>query len=688
MGRPGAGSAFTRLERAALAAVLLTFATATPAAFAASSGGGGSDLPRVDPRDSALLDSLARARAANESAPAPGLAAIQRSSAAPPAGSASALAAVVSGASPNFTLRRIVNPAYRPPNAGGPGLPLGATPALRALDWASAQVSGRGAGPASRVLDWTLSAGEDARQERAWAVEAAGTRRPDRDVLRMLRLDARRKLFAASLGDVPPQVVGQVASLQRLRGAAFQLDARDGSRVRLMGGAPTPLPGQSARRVTVGGVAIDEARFDVARVSFSTFAYGVDAAPRAPVGIADPDSAAGAGALMSVGIRTPLALGTLGSTVTTGWHRRGGESGPSAQHALEWTYGSPRVVISLLDQCSAGRAGVLGNDRIAPAPRHDDRWNAQARILQGRVETHFTGAVRAGGDAALDARTMAVGGSGSFGRSAWYGGGELAWDQRALAASTERRVSVYTGRVSVAAALLVRAERSTNDLGRDVLLLSGEGSLSLPRGGRLTLEPRFGWDAGRLERGALGTRLAWPFTTLGLRLGAGLVVGATSSQGFRGGLQEAELTLSLAPRTRDRGELELRHLSDSGTEMLEYTASYDLQAPRYATGGGWLSSRRDSSRLTVQVVRSGNRTGVQDVLVSLDGRELRFTDADGWAHFDHVAEGVHLLAIEERSVPSPYVAVSATRVFVTLERGRLPDPVRFEIGRQERHVTF
>jgi len=151
--------------------------------------------------------------------------------------------AVLIGSPRGFTLRRVANPAYRPPDPHRAGASPGVGSALRALDWASAQVAGRGAGPASRVLDWALSAGEETRKERAYAVELSGTHQPDRDVLRRLRFDTRQGRFTASLGDVPPQVVGQVASLQRLRGTALELGSRDGSRVRLLGGAPTPVPG-------------------------------------------------------------------------------------------------------------------------------------------------------------------------------------------------------------------------------------------------------------------------------------------------------------------------------------------------------------------------------------------------------------------------------------------------------------
>ena len=104
---------------------------------------------------------------------------------------------------------------------------------------------------------------------------------------------------------------------------------------------------------------------------------------------------------------------------------------------------------------------------------------------------------------------------------------------------------------------------------------------------------------------------------------------------------------------------------------------------RYDTPGqGWFAGR-DTGRVTVRVVRSGNGSGVGDILISLDGRELRFTDADGVARFDRVPPGVHVVAIEERSLPANYEVV-----FVTVEPGRAPDPVSFAIARSERRVKF
>jgi hypothetical protein len=237
-------------------------------------------------------------------------------------------------------------------------------------------------------------------------------------------------------------------------------------------------------------------------------------------------------------------------------------------------------------------------------------------------------------------------------------------------------------------AVLFRGERSVIDGGRDALQLANETSMALPRGGRIEVEPRASWEERQFSQALLTTRVSWPLPWLASRLSGGLAVGAQRDGGFRTGVREAEIGLSFAPRPRDRGDVEARRLDEGGSAQYEYTTSYDLQASRYESATGGFLSRRDSSRVIVRVMRSGNHTGVEEALVSLDGRELRFTNADGIAYFDHVTPGVHVVSLEARSLPVPYQVTSSTRVFVTVERGRVPDPVSFEIARPARRQVF
>ena len=595
---------------------------------------------------------------------------------------------VLSGApGTGFTLRRVPNPRYRPPSGALPGFGPGATGTLRSIDRAHAQWIQRGTG-VSRTREWDASLGKEYRQGNSIGLSGSGIQTTRRSDLRSLRLDAKRDRLAGGLGDLPAAAIGNLASLQRLRGGALRYEPAEGTQARFMAGVPTPVPGQPTRRIAVAGAALDGLRFDEGALSIGVVAFRRGAVrARAPYP-ADADSLAGSGATGSFGVHAPLPLGALGMTVAGGWHDLDGHGGLAAQQALEWSWANPRATLAFHDARATSRARVIGTETLAPAPLEEDRWNAQLRGARGRVEAHFTGAVRAGGDSSLAARTLQLGASGSLPHSPWYSGIEFTNDRRPASGLTERRLSFHAGEVSAGGrALLFRLERSTNDAGRDALLLANETSLALRRGARLSLEPRAGWSDRKFDQGALAARFQWPLAWMSARLTGAATVGVSRDGAFRPGLRDAEISMTFAPRPRDLGATETRRIHEGGPAVWEYGASYDLQSSRYENAGGWLS-RRDSSRVRVQVVRSGNHSGVEEVLVSLDGKDLRFTDADGVAWFDHVTPGIHVVAVEERSLPVNYQVVSMSRVFVTLERGRLPDNVTFEIARPTRKTVF
>ena len=81
-------------------------------------------------------------------------------------------------------------------------------------------------------------------------------------------------------------------------------------------------------------------------------------------------------------------------------------------------------------------------------------------------------------------------------------------------------------------------------------------------------------------------------------------------------------------------------------------------------------------------------SGVPNVLVTLNDSELRFTDDDGFAIFERVEPGIHVVSVEEQSLPELYEIAKSSRSFVTIERGRIPDPVLFEIARPVRRKMF
>jgi hypothetical protein len=289
----------------------------------------------------------------------------------------------------------------------------------------------------------------------------------------------------------------------------------------------------------------------------------------------------------------------------------------------------------------------------------------------------------------LASRTVQLGASGNFPHSAWYGGAEAVWDWRALTGVEERRVSIHGGGLLARCdAVLARVEETARDGDHASLTAMGEASLALPHGARLGLEPRLGWDADHFRQGDMTTRLTWPFGWLSTRISGSLTVGALREDGFRGGVREAAIAVSVVPRLRDRSDLEVRRVDQDGRPLMEYSLAYDAMMERYDTPGqGWFAGR-DTGRVTVRVVRSGNGSGVGDILISLDGKELRFTDPDGVARFDRVPPGIHVVAIEERSLPANHEVVYASRVFVTVEPGRAPEPVSFAIARSERRSKF
>jgi hypothetical protein len=505
-----------------------------------------------------------------------------------------------------------------------------------------------------------------------------------------MRLEGRQGNVVASLGDAAPIAVGPLASLSHLRGLV--LDATGGSRgmgprLQAFGGVPTPVSALPRPRLALAGLAAGEVPFDVAKFSFAVVGFGRGATLGAP-GAAGPDSLAGRGASGTVGWRVPLGSGSLSGIVVGQLHTLDGRRAIAAAHRHELLLVSRRVALSLHDERASPRARRLGTDRLVPAPRSEDRWNLQTRLFDGRAEAHVAGAWRAGGEVALVSRTVQLGGSGSWGASPWYGGLEAAWYWREAGASRDQRLTLHAGVVSERGRAFVgRIERATRVDGPEVLGVGGETSWPLGGGVRLAMIPRLAWSAGRWEHAGAGVRLACPLGLAATRLTGSLTMGASRDDGFRYRVREAAVALSWSPRGRDRGDLEVRRQSETGTPVLEYSAAYDARFQRYEPAAGWRAAR-DTAAVEVRVVRAGDRSPVADALVSLDGKDLRFTDSEGRARFAPVTPGVHVVAIEERSLPRHTRAVSETRVFITVERDVAAPPVQFEVARPERQTRF
>jgi len=151
-------------------------------------------------------------------------------------------------------------------------------------------------------------------------------------------------------------------------------------------------------------------------------------------------------------------------------------------------------------------------------------------------------------------------------------------------------------------------------------------------------------------------------------------------------LQEVSLAFFWVPGSRDRATVEARRVTEGSGSRMEYSAGYDLQFDRFASLPG--SRAADSGTVLVRVIGAGHGAGVADVLVSLDGAEMRFTDSQGVARFERVPPGVHAVAVDEGSLPQHHRITGPARAFVMVERGSPPPSAQFEVARPERRSTF
>lgn len=586
-------------------------------------------------------------------------------------------------------LRKVPNPNYRQHRSDANRLSPGAIGRLRAIDFLHAQFWRRGAGTTFPLTEWELSAGEQYRGDRSIEARAAFAQDVRGTYLRAANLISRNGPFRMMAGDVVPTVVPGIATLHRMRGAAIMNEPREGPMMRFMGGVPTPIPGAHLRSIGVGAAFLDRVEYEEANLSFGAIGFGQGVAPNTLRGALDPDSGAGGGGEVYMGIATELPYGMLGVRLATGYHDLDGIGGLTARNVVEYNLARPTFILHLRDERATGRSRLITMDGFRQAPSSEDRWNLRMRALGGRGETHLTGVIRKGGDPTLETQTVQVGASGSWGLSAWYSGLDYTWDYRAVTGFAERRLSLHTGRASRGGhAVVARLRHHANDAGGNLLQATGEARMALARGVRLSIEPRLTWSNHQYRDTQVESRVSMPFGLLGARVTGGIAIGSSRDEDYRMELRQVDIALSIVPRARDRGDFEVRRFSDGPTPSYEFGGSYQLETARYESPAGSWFSRSDSGRVIVRVVRSGNRSGVPNVLVTLDDSELRFTDDDGFVVFERVEPGIHVVGIEERSLPEKYEVVHASRSFVTVERGRIPDPLQFEIARPVRRKSF
>ena len=586
-----------------------------------------------------------------------------------------------------FTLRRVANPRYRSfslPDALSPGR-LGK---LIGTEYARVQITRRESGPAFNSTDWDVVAGRDNGANHGIELSASGYSSPAYDELRTLRLISRQGPLEWSVGDVVPQSIGTLPWIQRLRGGMVSHALQHGSDWRVLGGVVPTLSHLVSPDAGLGGVMIDNLPFERNWLSLGLIGFGRRASPGGAGHWYGPDTLAGAGGAALYAARISSGYGEVSSTFMAQVHNLDGSVALAGLQALEWSLERPSVVASVRDQVGTSNARQPGTDRLIPAPRHEGRVNAQLRLINGKAEAHLAGLTSSGTDPGLAAETAQIGVSGVVGASGWYTGLDFSWNRRAPTFDDERRISAQTGKVSEHGnAVLLRIERNSDNSGRDQFQFTGEASTSPLPGLRVSLEPRLDWQARMFDRAMWSARFDWPLVIPSIRMNASVTVTSARARSFHNELSEASVGLSFSPRQRDRASFEARRYEDGGMRSFETTGSYDLLANRYSNPAG-STNAQGTGTLVVTVVHADSARGVPDALVSLDGKEFRFTDSEGVARFINTAAGSHVVSVVERSLPASQRIVGAATAFVTIERGRTPDPVRFEIARPVRRVRF
>lgn len=586
-----------------------------------------------------------------------------------------------------LVVRRVANPRFRAPALAQALLarPLGT---LVGSQYARARLTRHESGPVSSSTDWEIVAGRDRGARQQLEVWAQGYSSPAYDQIRLLRLSSQHGPLAWSLGDVTTQPVGMLPWIQRLRGGLIAKALPRGSDWRLLGGVVPTLTHGVTPSTALATLLVDDLPIEKGALSFGVMGFGRRAPQQGGLAGVNPDSLAGGGGAALYAARIASPIGDVRTTFMAQLHTLDGPISLAGLQALQWSLERHTISATVRDEVGTRNARQPGSERLSQAPSHEGSASAQLRLAGGRAEMHLAALTSSGGDASLAAQTAQVGASGSLGGRGWYSGLDFTWNRRAPLYTDERRIAVQTGTVTERGdAVLVRVERNADNLGRDQVRWAAAGSTTPLPGVRVSIEPMFDWQEHRFDRGMLSARLGWPLFGPSARMNASFSVSSARSSGFRSQLSEAALSLTFAPRSRDRGLVEARRYEESGVRSFEYTGSYDYLADMYASPPGALTAS-NTGTLAVTVVRADSATGVPDALVSLDGKEFRFTDGDGVARFTNTPPGSHVVAVVERSLPTAHKVVGASTVFVTIERGRTPEPVRFEIARPVRRVRF
>ncbi|HKA25194.1 MAG TPA: hypothetical protein VKF80_09445, partial [Candidatus Eisenbacteria bacterium] len=569
-------------------------------------------------------------------------------------------------------VRRAVNPRYRPPVPRVAQTRL-APPRQNGFDHVYVQASGRGLGSDASTGDGHILLERMYGDTDRLTFDLNGYARQGIWGWRDLHAEGRRGPWLGDLGDLPAFAPVPELNFHASRGVFAGRDLPQGGVLAFTAGAPSPwATGDGAQFVSVSGT---ELRTDSGRLTAVASGFHW----------ADGRFAGSSAWTASLGQQTPFLRGTFGTAFSLQRHDLDGPARSAAALAVDWRTLRPTYALSMRVRRASEETRVLTGEEADHAPHQELNADGQTRFWHSRAELHSSFARFAGGDSTRNWQSTQIGGSSQIGPSAWYAGWHASWNLPGASPQTVRQINTYAGRSGGSGVPLLLRVQQTYAPGSDLAWeVSGETNFALRDGARVSVEPIAEWREQKLDRAGLwlgGNRpLPWP----GARLTARLRLEVDRAGNYHPGVSEASLAITLRPRPRDTWEVEMRQGGDYGG--YELTSTYDLQQARYE-GVSSASRRRDASAVAVRVERADG-TGVEGVLVALDGKDLRYTDGNGDAAFEGVPPGVHEMSVEERTLPDSWYVAGPTRVLFSVEKGVAPIVPRFKIARLEKRTKF
>jgi hypothetical protein len=604
------------------------------------------------------------------------------------------LASVASPSSPvsiaTGTLRvhRAENPNYRPALLAPRTPPANLRP-VDHVDRLRLRLGRRGTGGDPGAHEWEVDAGRTWRPRSSIYFKAAGVQGDESSPngllnLRGIALEARRERIEAALGDFASQGVGGAGRLDRLRGAGARLEIPDGSVWRAFAGGRAPGTGTASPHPTYAGVFLDAKPCGAASVSSGVLGFVTPAATGEAGGSADPSRRHGATISSAAGFsdRTGQVILELAAQA----HDLDGGVRVGMQPAVALSGKLGPLSLAAREGFASPAYRVATADGLRLAGARQDR--AGARINLGRsAEAHAAADHQIGGDPDFEGGSLSFGGSTRWSGPALYLSGECSWSRRGESPG-DRRVLLQASRTS-AAGLALQAHALSASSPGSASRFQVQATVSRPEpGGRVGLVSRLDWAEAVVDRATLALEVSARLPRAGATVWATLGAAAERDQDFQPRFSEAALRISFTPRGRDRMELSAERVRDSGPSTLDLAAEYALEESRYAPAPGAGVPAARGRRVEARVVRASDGAAVENALVSLDGREFRFTDAEGRVVFESVIPGAHELAVEEGSLPAGERTLGPARVTLRVEGARTPDPVLFEVGRPEVRTRF